>query len=266
MEGRIWAMLAAFLFIACFAGVVSYYMEIDSKQRDWAMAKADLKSIESAFLSTQSQAATARQSLEKAKAETSAIQQLATSKKELTAAIAELRSKKILSTEAFKKNVDKVRLASVGMAYPEFTNGSQTLRGARIQKIGDEDVTFAHDEGIAKIGKEALPLDLKKRFRMGMFPLLPEPPAPVVVDADGAQPPAPMASGTSSVPESAADLAKREAETKKLQNDIFAHEEKIVSLSSAKHEWNNRAADYRRQAGSASLAGRPTYNFTQQAK
>ncbi|MEZ0276598.1 MAG: hypothetical protein ACAH88_16930, partial [Roseimicrobium sp.] len=47
---------------------------------------------------------------------------------------------------------------------------------------------------------------------------------------------------------------------------IFAHEEKIVSLSSAKHEWNNRAADYRRQAGSASLAGRPTYNFTQQAK
>lgn len=251
-------MLAAFLFIACFAAGVNYYMEVDSKQREWSVAKADLKAIESSLLSTQSQAATARQNLETVKEESVAIEILETSKKQLTESIAELRENKTRITGDFKKSVEKVRLVSIGTAYPEFTNGSQTIRSARIQKVGDEDVTFAHDEGIAKIGKDALPADLKQRFRIGMVPMLPEPPAP----ADPAQSAAmPVAAATPDVPSGATD----EAKVAKLQLEIDAHEEKVVTLNKYRSEWLNRASTYRYEAGRARAAGRPAYTFNQQA-
>jgi hypothetical protein len=125
-------------------------------------------------------------------------------------------------------------------------------------------VTFAHDEGVAKVGGDALPADLKKRFRMGMFPMLPEPPAPVpgVADAGSALP----ASAPAPMPESTADLAKREAERKKLLEDIHACEEKLITLNKARTEWSTRARDNRNQADSANRAGRPAFTFNQQAK
>lgn len=264
MEGRVWAMLGAFLFIACFAGVVSYYFEIDSKRKDWATAQADLKSVQQSVIVMDAQAASARKNFEETEADTSTVEKLIASKKELQAAVKKLQQDREAAVAVYQQSVKDLRNASVGTTWPEFTLGIKTYRGIRIKSISDTEVTFSHDEGVAKLNKDTLPEDVRDRFRIELFPMLPEPPAeksmpqevaavmPVVVPAPASVVVEPR------VPAGANAIAK-------LQIEIDTHEQSIATLEMQKQEWIRRAHDYRQQASNANFVGRPSYAFNQQA-
>jgi hypothetical protein len=261
MEGRIWAMLGALMFIICFAVVVTYYFEIDSRRKDWSTAQADLKSVQRALGNMETQVANARKSFEEAEAETSAVQKLIATKSELTDAVAALENQRQNAVAAYKRSVQDIRSAAVGTNWPDFTQGTRTLRGVRIRSITDTEVTFSHDEGVAKLNKDTLPESVRDRFRIELFPMLPEPP-PQKMDAEGLaalnpQEAAPAAPAPS-VPKDATASAK-------LQIEIDAHLLRISALERNRQEWLSRASAQRSQASAARSNGRPSYSFNQQA-
>jgi hypothetical protein len=264
MEGRVWAMLGAFMFIVCFAAVVSYYFEIDSRRKDWASAQAEVKAVTQALINMESQAENARKSFEEAEAETSGVQKLIASKGELKTAVEALQKKRKAAVEAYKQSVQDIRNAAVGTSWPEFSQGTRTLRGVKIRSITDTEVTFSHDEGVAKLNKDTLPEAARDRFRIELFPMLPEPPAKdaseglaTLTTPEGAPMPAP-AGAAPQIPADATAQAK-------LQIEIDAHEQRISTLNTHRQEWLRRARTFRSQASDATFNGRPSYSFNQQA-
>lgn len=254
-------MLGALMFIICFAVVVTYYFELDSKRKDWAMAQADVKSLERALGNMETQVAKARKSFEEEEAQTSAVQKLIASKAELLTAVEELEKRRENAVAAYKRSVQDIRNAAVGTNWPDFTQGTKTLRGVRIRSITDTEVTFSHDEGVAKLNKDTLPDSVRDRFRIELFPMLPEPP-PQKMDAEGLavlNPEEPIpAAPAPSVPLDATASAK-------LQIEIDAHQLRINALERNRQEWLNRASAHRGQARDARFYGRPSYSFNQQA-
>ncbi|QIF02496.1 hypothetical protein [Roseimicrobium sp. ORNL1] len=253
-------MLAAFLFIACFAALVSYYIEIDSKRRDLAAAQTDLKFVQQSLISTKAQTENSRKSYE----DIVAIEKLIGEKKELGNTIANLRKKRAAAVESYKKSVQDVRAYAIGTTWPEFNHGNQTLRGAKIQKITDTEVTFAHDEGVAKLNKDTLPDAVRDRFRIEQFPMLPEPP-PTPEGVDANLPPPPLSNDVVPPVAVPATTAANNTRVGKLQLEIDACEQKIRTLTENRQEWLNRASSFRVQANRASNRGRPSYSFNQQA-
>lgn len=258
-------MLGAILFIGCFAAGVTYYFEMDAKRKDWATAQADLKNVQGAVTVMEAHVATARRNFEEVEADTSTVEKLLASKSELLAAVAKLQEKQKAVVEAYKQTVKDVRSAAVGTTWPEFTLGTKVYRGIRIRSVSDSEVTFAHDEGVAKLGKDTLPEEVRDRFRIEVFPMLPEPPSEKGVEAQAV---AAVMPGAVSAPTPVGVEPQIPADANaldKLQVEIDTHQQAIATLQMQQQEWTRRAQEYRQQASNASFAGRPSYSFNQQA-
>lgn len=254
-------MLAAFMFIACFAAGVSYYLDIDSKRKDWNAAQADVKAVQQTLLNLGTQVENACKNSEEAEAEASGIQKMMTSKGELKAAVDELQKRRQAAVEAYKQSVQAIRSAAIGTNWQDINQGTRILHGVKIRSITDTEVTFTHDEGVTKLSKEALPEAVRNRFRIELFPMLPEPPAKegpeglaALTTPEGGPLPPPAPQGSTGA-----------TAYTKLQVEIDAHEQRITTLNSHRNEWLSRARTYRNQASDATFKGRPSYSFNQQA-
>jgi hypothetical protein len=220
--------------------------------------------VQGAVTVMEAHAASARRNYEEVEVDTSTVKKLLASRTELLAAVEKLQQKQKDAVEVYKQTVKDVRSAAVGTAWPDVTQGTKVYRGIRIRSINDTEVTFAHDEGVAKLNKDTLPEEVRDRFRIEVFPMLPEPPSeksvaptiaavmPVAVSA-----PAPAVVE----PRVAADANA----VAKLQMEIDTHEQTISTLQTQRQEWVRRAQEYRNQASNANLVGRPSYSFNQQA-
>lgn len=168
-------MIGVFLFVACLAAGVSVLTDIESKKADLEQVQNDLKNVQRDLDSRAATNSRNRESYENLKSTVDRHDHAISRKKELEREVARLEDEKRMLLQSFKDAVVQVRSVSAGMVWPDFnhTNG-QTLRGVKIQKATDTEVTVSHNEGVVKLTGEALTPELKARFRIGMVPVVVE--------------------------------------------------------------------------------------------
>src|SRR3954464_13736246 len=105
MEGRAIGMLAAFALIACFAGGLSYYLEIDSKRPDLSEAQTLLTNVRSGLESKRATVDSSRSKLQALREQIDNHTSLTDAKQSLTAQIANLEAEKGDVVKEFVKSV-----------------------------------------------------------------------------------------------------------------------------------------------------------------
>jgi hypothetical protein len=270
MEGRALGMLAAFAMIACFAGGLSYYLEIDSKRRDLDEAQSLLASNKGSLETKRVKLDTERARVQGLKEQIDHASTLGEAKENLTNAVAALEAQRADVTKEFITAVEKVRVGSAGLSWPDvkLVNG-QTLQGVTIQRVTETDVSFAHTGGVTKVVVADLPPDIKTRFRYGMVPMTPasmsaiapKPVAgktPVMASGSGYQRPisAPVPAPPPSAP--SPSITEREERDRAIQEKVLALEGKIKSLEKTRADWGEKAAQHRALGAYAQYKGRPS--------
>src|SRR6478752_7079359 len=138
MEGKVVGMLAAFALIACFAGGLSYYFEIDSKQRDLSEAQAQLIGARSGVENKRAMAESLKSKIQAVRDQVQSHTSLSDTKQALTTQVANLETQKADILKEFVSAVQKVRASSAGMPWPDVTlSGGQVLTAVTIQKVTD---------------------------------------------------------------------------------------------------------------------------------
>jgi hypothetical protein len=251
MEGKVVGMLAAFALIACFAGGLSYYFEIDSKQRDLSEAQAQLIGARSGVENKRAMAESLRSKIQALRDQVQSHTSLSDTKQSLTTQIANLETQKADVLKEFVSAVQKVRASSAGMPWPDVTlNSGQVLTAVTIQKVTDTDVSVTHSGGVSKIAVADLPTDLKERFRYGMAPMIQLP------DDKSAAANAPTAADAAAAAQKLED-DKRE-QLKGVWDKIRLLQDQIQTLEKTRSDYATRATEHRALGISAQNRGRPS--------
>lgn len=253
-----------------FASFTGYFSKIDTAQHELAEAQAELKSLEEE-LAPDSSGDGGLTEAERLNELVAAYQTLEAQKKSLADSVLALEGRKEEYLKAFRDTVSDVRSKSVGMQWADvpFRNG-QILKEVRIQKVTDTEITLAHSEGVAKLRVEELPPDLKDRFRIGMEPFLsssePAVGAATPLSTSASTTKASSSSKTNK-PSATANpsLDALNASAASLEQEVADSTAKLRTAEAAWSQWRNRAAYLQGQAGSAKVAGRPSYNLLQEA-
>jgi hypothetical protein len=255
MEGKAIGMLAAFAMIACFAGGLSYYLEIDSKQNDLSEAQTLLTNSKANVDNKRSTLDGSRTKLQALRQQIDSHTSLSDAKGSLTGQIASLETQKTDVLREYVTVVQKVRASSVGGAVPDVTlpNG-QTLTGVTIQKVTDADVSFAHSGGVTRVPVPDLPADLKERFRYNMVPMV-QPPEKS--SGNGTVPTSvkPDASVTTGNTES---FAEKDARIKSMAEKVSGMANQVASLEKTRTDWADKARQHRELGAYAQYRGRPS--------
>jgi chromosome segregation ATPase len=253
MEGKAIGMLAAFALIACFAGGLSYFLEIDSKRHDLAEAQTLLNNVRSSLETKRAGVDSSRSKLQSLREQIESHTTLTDAKQSLAAQIATLEIQEADLLKEFVNAVQKVRASSAGLQWADVTLGSgQVLTGVTIQKVSDTDVSLTHSGGVSKIPVAELPADLKERFRYNMVPMVQS------QDKAGAKGTAtggrtPVAAPTPSEVQSA-----KQAEMQTLANKITTLQNQVFSLEKTRDDWADKASQHRALGMSAQGRGRPS--------
>jgi hypothetical protein len=257
MEGKAIGMLAAFFFIACFAGGLSYYLEIDSKQNELSDAKALLATTRVSAESKPPMLESARARNEELKDQIAKYTALTDSKQSLAKDIATLESQIADVAQQFVRAVESVRVNSAGISWPDITlAGGQTYTNVTIQKITDTEVNLIHSGGLTKVPAAELPADIKERFRLGMSPMNRKPSGD---DGKGKSAgDAGIAPALPAVANGQNAYLERVARNKKLDEKIRALQAQIVSLDRTRSEWAMQANQHRKEGVAAQGRGRPS--------
>jgi hypothetical protein len=256
MEGKAIGMLAAFAVIACFAGGLSYYLEIDSKQNDLSEAQTLLTNTRANVDNKRSTLDGSRTKLQALRQQIDSHTSLSDAKGSLTGQIASLETQKTDVLREFVTVVQKVRASSVGNPWPDVTlpNG-QTLTGVTIQKVTDTDVSLAHSGGVTRVSVPDLPADLKTRFRYNMVPMVqpPQKPGAAQVAPASLRPPAPPV--TVGKTES---YEEKDARIKVFADKVSGMENQVASLEKTRTDWADKARQHRELGAYAQYRGRPS--------
>jgi hypothetical protein len=257
MEGKAIGMLAAFALIACFAGGLSYYLEIDSKRHDLVEAQTTLNNVRSGLETKRATVDASRSKVQAIREQIDSHTSLTDAKSTLATQIANLEIQKVDLLKEFVNTVQKVRASSAGIQWPDVTLGNgQVLTGVTIQKVTDTDVSLTHSGGVSKIAVADLPADLKERFRYNMVPM-------VQPQENGKVGPVlpPASANTSNAP-SPGDLQREKArEMQALADKITIIQNQIYSLEKTRDDWADRASQHRALGVSAQGRGRPSSTF-----
>ncbi|WP_265595942.1 hypothetical protein [Verrucomicrobium sp. BvORR106] len=248
-------MLAAFLFIVLFAVGVSYFFEIDSRRSEFNQAKSLLESNQAGIVNKQAQIDALRVQYDAARVVVERNSSLSDTKSKLTREIAELKAEREKLIVDFAAQVTKVRSATEGAELGVITLATgQGLQGAKVQKVGEEDVTLTHTLGVTKVAPENLPPDLQQKFRYGKVPF--------TLLKPGAEPtPVVAAPAAGTAPSATSTLAK----ANKIQMEIDQKQNQINQLEQVRRQWLDKAGQMRNQASTAQSNGRPSYTFNAQA-
>ncbi|MEZ0274514.1 MAG: hypothetical protein ACAH88_06380 [Roseimicrobium sp.] len=264
MDTRIWAIVAVVLVFGGFAGFTDYFSKLDAAQHKLAKARDELRSLEEEFGENVYDA-------EKARAEAEATNQLVAvythleeQKKPLAESVLALEGQKEATLKVFREAVDEVRSKAVGIQWADipYRNG-QTLRGVRIQKVNENDVTLAHNDGVTKLGVDEMPAELKERFRFGMEPFLNVPAPPATEMTPGA--PAVLATATKLPGAQVSEVETAVATLRQLENALSASTSKVRETEASWSQWKIRGSTFQDQAFRAKGSGRPSYTFNTQA-
>jgi hypothetical protein len=262
-------MLAAFALIACFAGGLSYYLEIDSKRHDLDEAQTLLTNTKGALETKRVNLDSARAKLQTLKEQIDHHQSLSDAKQNLTTAITSLETQRTDVTREFITAVEKVRAGSAGIGWPDVRLvGGQVLQGVTIQRVTDTDVSFSHSGGVTKVAVADLPADIKARFRYGMIPMTPaamssvapkNPAGGLASNNSTARPAhtaiAPPATNPGYTPP---PPSERDEQIRAMQDKVLALESKIKSLEKTRADWADKAAQHRALGAYAQYRGRPS--------
>lgn len=171
MDGKTIGFIAAIAIAIFFAAGVSQYLAIDSEKKSLGAtlteAKTLLESTKTALEKKRAMVDDMRQKLAAAQA----VVDLDKEKTTINAEITALEGARTAVQQEFVDRAVQVRSLSSGMTVPDFAlpNG-QVLTAVKIQKVTDTDVTFSHNQGVAKVSANDVPAELKARFRYGMLP------------------------------------------------------------------------------------------------
>jgi hypothetical protein len=271
MEGRALGMLAAFAMIACFAGGLSYWLEIDSKRRDLDEAQSLLASNKGSLETKRVKLDTERAKVQGFREQIDHATTLGEAKENLTGAVAALEAQRADVTKEFITAVEKVRVGSAGLSWPDvkLVNG-QTLQGVTIQRVTESDVSFSHAGGVTKVVVADLPSDIKARFRYGMVPMTPASmsaiapkpaagTAPAMASGGGYQRPIPAPAPAPPPPAPVGpSISERDELYRNIQEKVLALESKIKSLEKTRADWADKAAQHRALGAYAQYKGRPS--------
>jgi len=254
MEGKAIGMLAAFAVIACFAGGLSYYFEIDSKQHDLSEAQTLLTNTKANVENKRSTLDGSRTKLQALREQIDSHTSLSDAKQSLTAQIASLETQKADVLKEFVNVVQKVRASSVGMSWADVTlSNGQTLTGVTIQKVTENDVSLAHSGGVTKIAVQDLPADMKQRFRYNMVPMV-QPPdkqsSTTFAPNSALAPPATVAASES--------YADKSARVQAMVDKVSGLENQVASLEKTRQDWADKARQHRELGAYAQYRGRPS--------
>lgn len=273
MEGRIWGMLAAFLFVVVLGGSVAYMVGFEEVRREYFNLQNQIETLEKTIKSRQ---VVLDARMEKAKsiaAQNARVTDLERKILELDAAKAQLLAgidqQTAAAAAASKELVDTVELVrkkASGMLLPEMKLPSgEILQGVRIQTVTDADVSVLHSLGVSRLLPKQVPQDLASKFRFGFVAShAPPPAAKSDTSSDSASPsPSGQPVAADAVAASKADAARAEAEKAANQRKIRELKDRTAKLDSQmtvvrgnRDIWRKKADEYTKLHSEAEAKGR----------
>lgn len=273
MEGKVWGLLAAFLFIVCFAGYISYAEKLDSRHSELRELSYKLDAVQQGLDARLALIETTRKRISELQEvadlfnkEADEVNELNKKKQLANKKITELTESRKKTLKEFGDLIQKVRTRSIGMEFATLQlNNGQRLHAVKIQNVTDTSISLTHSHGLIKIEGKELPKDLRARFRYEMEPVISR-----VEEAPPTLPPAPaaMPEPPATLPQPSqtlASMAQNSLKASHYQIEISGIDQKIIQLQNSQNDWSRAAAAYRSQAATAQFSGRPSYTFRAQA-
>jgi hypothetical protein len=223
------------LFLLVVAGVAGWFAvrsDLESRREDIKEAQVLINNAKANVANKEAQVRPRREEILDIKAKIGKFTGLEETKAALAKEVPALEQARTDVISEFKEAVEKVRLSSAGLAWPDLTlpNG-QVLKSVTIQKVTDSDVAFAHSGGVTRVHVSDLPPDLLDRFRHGR--------PPMVIGETPAAPSSSPAPNQSTAPPASTPAPRPSA----------AVSPKVLEMQATVRELEKRMAEYNRTAG-----------------
>jgi hypothetical protein len=247
--------------MATFAGIVIYSMEMDSQRGLLLKEKAALREEEESIGAKVAAIDKAKMRIEALMADTQNGKGLVArresvnkTKAEVGSRVAQLEKVAPQIKSALVAAVAEVRLRAVGEELPEVALTTGTiLRPAKIQKVGESEVSFGHSQGVTRVAWKNLPPELIARFRFS------DPPAVATKSGDASTRPE---DGESAAPAlvqpSPSDVSGRAAstQTRDLESRVAKLQLQINQARRSQQNYRQKAGEYRALHYRAQALGR----------
>ncbi len=270
MEGRIWGMLAAFLFVVVLSGGVAYTVSFEEVRKEYFNLQNQVEMLDKTIKSRQivldarleKARSIAEQNARITNLERKALE-LDLAKTELLASIDHHAASAAATSRKLVETIEQVRRKASGTPLPELKlRSGEVLQGARIQTVTDADMSVLHSLGVTRLSPGQLPRDLVSKFKFG-FVASHAPAASDEKKGDLSTPGATSSTGSALSADSAAvnkaETAKAMAKERKIQDlkDKTAKLDAQMTVARGNRDiWKKKADEYRMLHMNAEAQGR----------
>lgn len=166
--GKFWFII---IFVSIVAGIftgVQHFQAVDAANAQVVETKSKLSQLKDTLAMRQDEWAKVSALASKAQQAVMKEAPLTAKREELKTQIRRLEGDFKYMVKSVKDAVEKIRVAGVGVEFPEvkLVNG-KVLKNAKIKKLDPMSISFIHADGFTIVNYDELPDDVRERFDMG---------------------------------------------------------------------------------------------------